>query len=158
MNNSSQDERGDIEQYDLLDQLTQRLREQSVPPLPEDCQHWVPKSAVETQPQSKKKRIHLRWLAAAAAIVIGMVSWSWSRSPKEVIVDKTPVTNETMQAVSTGRTKHLDEIRRGLDELDREITELKRQAALLDAQRKAEAMMNRMATLGSSTRSIVDES
>lgn len=162
MNDSQQNLPDDTEPQDLLDRITQQLREQSIPPLPERCQHWTPEPALAERKRLRGSRLVACWIAAALLLMLGAVYWNWPVESPEIIVEddsKTELkTADNVQTVAIVLTERLDEMRHGLDELDGEIAELKRQAALLDARRKAESMLNAMANSKGSVRTAADES
>lgn len=164
MNDSQHNAPDDTEPQDLLDRITQQLREQPIPPLSEDCQHWTPESALADQKRLRGSRLVACWIAVAAALLLmlGAVYWSWSVESQEIVVeDDTKIESESADNVQTMAivlTERLDEMQHGLDELDGEIAELKRQAALLDARRKAESLLNAMADSAGSMRTVADES
>jgi len=173
MNDSQHDALDDAEQQDLLDRITQQLREQSIPPLPTHCEQWTPESAVAEPSHLHGSRLIACWMAVAAALLLmlGAAYWGWSvESHKAIVEDDAAMKDDAVmeddavieseadynvQTLAVGLTERLDEMQLGLDELDSEIAELKRQAAFLDARRKAESLLNAM---DGPMRTVADES
>ncbi len=165
MNESSEKRRDptDDESRELLDRLTHQLREQPVPPPPAACRNWSPRTEVaRAEGRSPIRRSSTRavvsWSVAAmgAAFLLAVASWALLQNPgnqnRHHLPDRVVVKDEAGQTEKMGAgnapdTAVWDELQEGLGVLDEEIAQLKRQAELLDVRRRAELLMDDLATV-----------
>lgn len=156
--NDSQHKLDDNEQQDLLDRITQQLREQSIPPLPAHCKLWAPKSTVAKQQHLQTIRLVTYGITAAATLLLGGAYWGWSVKSQNVVV-KVDMAFDTEPAVDPQfwalvPTARLHEMQHGLEELAGEIVKLKHQAELLDARSKADSLLEVMVNFEDTIRTI----
>ncbi len=170
MNDPQHNLHGKTDPPDLLDQLTQHLREQPIPPLPPQCIQWSPPTVAARRDTLRDGRLSAGWLVASVAalllMAVGATYWAGRSNQvpmlrESMVMERRPDEAEGVAIVRDSMAvldARFEAMQRGLDELDDEIAVLKHSAQLLDARRKAEALLNAMANIGDARRAAADES
>ncbi len=150
------------ETEDLLDQVIEELRNQSVPPMPSELLVFA-KSAVTERASGKRVPTPLSLIAVAAAVIMVasatyLVTHGGSDRQQVAEISKGPnlsddppsnqdVGPDGIVMVELSSSPVLSELDAGLDELAVEIMRLRRQAELLDVRRRATELTGSLAML-----------